>query len=198
MRHYVGGMRLLTDLCLAMRTDPLALIKGFSKFVTVIYNPAVTFAFPEAKIEAYRRSVLRLNLISALDGSTLNWCEQNWLREAMSEDLLFAQIVEPDLTDVTFSNHFRDRMGEVDRGHLEVSPKLWNLRPSDKKNDETTKISRIVTSYQKVRKETEDWGDYMRLTEKIPEFSLIHRMLLGADSQVESTRKQREKVGKVL
>ena len=72
VRRHVGGMPLLTDLILTMRTDPLALIRGVTEFVTVIYGPAVTFAFPDVKVEAYRRSVLHLNLISAVDGSTLN------------------------------------------------------------------------------------------------------------------------------
>ena len=62
-----GGMPLLTDLSLAMRTDPLALIRGATEFVTVIYGPAVTFAFPDLKVKAYRKSVLHLNLISAVD-----------------------------------------------------------------------------------------------------------------------------------
>ena len=68
VRRYVGGMSLLTDMCLAMRTDPLALIRGAMELVTVIYGPAVTFALPDVKVEAYRRSVLHLNLISAVDG----------------------------------------------------------------------------------------------------------------------------------
>ena len=63
VRRHVGGMPLLTDLGLAMRTDPLALIRGATEFVTVIYGPAVTFAFPDVKVEVYRRSVLHLNLI---------------------------------------------------------------------------------------------------------------------------------------
>ena len=63
VRRHVGVMPLLTDLSLAMRTDPLALIRGATEFVTVIYGPAVTFAFPNVKVEAYRRSVLHLNLI---------------------------------------------------------------------------------------------------------------------------------------
>ena len=58
VQRHVGGMPLLTDLSLAMRTDPLALIRGATEFVTVIYGPAVTFAFPDIKAEAYRRSVL--------------------------------------------------------------------------------------------------------------------------------------------
>ena len=59
VRRHVAGMPLLTDLSLAMRTDPLALIRGATEFVTVIYGPAVTFAFPDVKVEAYRRSVLQ-------------------------------------------------------------------------------------------------------------------------------------------
>ena len=55
VRRHVGGMPLLTVLSLAMRTDPLALIRGVTEFVTVIYGPAVTFAFPDVKVEAYRR-----------------------------------------------------------------------------------------------------------------------------------------------
>ena len=124
VRRHVGGMPLLTDLSLAMRTDPLALIRGATEIVTVIYGPAVTFALPDVKVEAYRRSVLHLNLISAVDGSALNWCEQHVLRELMSEDLLFAKISEPERTVINFDDHFRDRMGEVESGHIEVFPKL--------------------------------------------------------------------------
>ena len=94
--------------------------------MTVEYGPALTFAFPDVKVEAYRRSVLHLNLISAVDGSALISCEQHVLRELMSEDLLFAtiSISEPEMTVINFDDHFRDRMGEVDRGHIEVFPKL--------------------------------------------------------------------------
>ena len=49
VRRHVGGMPLLTDLSLATRIDPLALIRGVTEFVTVIYGPAVTFAFPDNK-----------------------------------------------------------------------------------------------------------------------------------------------------
>ena len=87
MRRHAGCMPLLTDLSLAMRTDPLALIRGTTEFVTVIYGPAVRFAFPDVKVEAYRRSVLHLNLISAVDGSALNWCEQSLLQDLMSKDI---------------------------------------------------------------------------------------------------------------
>ena len=54
VRRHAGGMPLLTDLSLAMRTDPLALIRGATEFMAVIYGPSVTFAFPDFKLEAYR------------------------------------------------------------------------------------------------------------------------------------------------
>ena len=34
----------------------------------------------------------------------------------MSEDLLFAKISEPEMTFINFDDHFRDKMGEMDRG----------------------------------------------------------------------------------
>ena len=171
-----------------MRTDPLALIRGATEFVTVIYGPAVTFAFPDVKVVAYRRLVLHLNLISAVDGSVLNWYEQHTLRELMSEDLLFAKISEPEMTVINFDDHFRDRMGEVERGHIEVFAKLWNLRPYYKTNGEMTRVPRLTAAYHKVRKETKDWGHYEKLPEEIPEFPLIRRMLLGAVSVVQTPR----------
>ena len=55
VRRHPGHMPLLTDHSLAMRNDPLALIRGAKEFVTVTYGPVVTFAFPDVKLEAYRR-----------------------------------------------------------------------------------------------------------------------------------------------
>ena len=56
------------------------------------------------------------------------------------------------MTAVDFDDHFRDHIGKVDRGHIEVFPKLWSLRPYDKTNGETTRIPRLMFRYQKVRK----------------------------------------------
>ena len=106
----------------------------------------------------------------------------------MSEDLLFAKISEPEMTVVNFDDHFRDRMGEVDRGHIEATPKLWNLRPSDKTNCEITTIPRLTAAYHNVREETKGCGDYKKLSDEIPEFPLIRRMLLGAVSAVQTPR----------
>ena len=132
--------------------------------------------------------MLHLNLISAVDGSALNWCEQHVLRELMSEDLLFAKIAEPEMTVINFDDHFCDCMGEVEMGHVEVFSKLWNLRPYDKTNGEMTRVPRLTAAYHKVREETKDWGDYDKLPKAIPEFPLIRRMLLGAVSVVQTPR----------
>ena len=123
-----------------------------------------------------------------MDGNALNWCEQHVMRELMSEDRLFAKISEPEITVVNFDDHFCDRMGEVERGHIEVFPKLWNLRPYDKTNGEFTRIPRLTAAYHKVREEAKGWGDYKKLPEEIPEFPLIRRMLLGAVSVVQTPR----------
>ena len=106
----------------------------------------------------------------------------------MSEDLLFAKISEAEMTVINFDDLFRDRMGEVERGHIKVFPKLWNLRPYDKTNGEMTRVPRLTAAYHKVREETKDWGDYEKLPEEIPEFPLIRRMLLGAVSVVQTPR----------
>ena len=95
-------------------------------------------------MKAYRRLVLHLNLILAVDGIILNWCEQNALRELMSEDLVIAKIAEPDLTAVNFNYLFRDRMGEVDRGHIEVFPKFWNLKLYDQMSGKITRTLCLI------------------------------------------------------
>ena len=97
-------------------------------------------------MDGYRRSVLHLNLISEVVGSALNWREQNVLRELMSEALLFAEISEPEMTAVNFHDLFRDRMGELERGHIEVFPKLWSLTAYNKTNGEVTRIPRLMAS----------------------------------------------------
>ena len=50
--RHAEGIPLLTDLSPVMRTNPLALMRETTKIVTVIYSPAVTFAFPDVKLDA--------------------------------------------------------------------------------------------------------------------------------------------------
>ena len=71
----------------------------------------------------------------------------------MSEDLLLAKISELKITVINFDDHFRNRMGVMDRGHIEVLPKLWNLRLYDKTNGEVTRIPRLTAAYHKLREE---------------------------------------------
>ena len=106
----------------------------------------------------------------------------------MSDNLLFAKIAEPEMTFSNFDDQFRDRMGEVERGHVEVFPKLWNLRPYVKTKGEMTRVLRLTAAYHKVREETKDRGDYEKLPEAIPEFPLIRRTLLGVVSVVQAPR----------
>ena len=104
----------------------------------------------------------------------------------MSDNLLFAKVAEPEMTAINFNDHSQDRTDEVERGLIEVFPKLWNLRPFDKTNGEITRIPRFVASYQKLKEETKDCGDYRKLPEETPEFRLIRKMLFGADSVVQT------------
>ena len=60
------GMPLLTDLAVMMRIDPLALIHGLREFVMVMYGPVMSFVFPDVQVEAYRNSVLYVNLVSVV------------------------------------------------------------------------------------------------------------------------------------
>ena len=76
LREADGGIPLLTDWCLAMRSDPLGVIRGLGEVVTCVYGPAVTYAFPYPLVVAYRHSVVHVSLISILDGTALNWRRQ--------------------------------------------------------------------------------------------------------------------------
>ena len=92
-----GGIALLTDLCLAMRSEPLGMIRGLGEVVTCVYGPAVTYAFPDPLVAAYRNSVVHVSLISVLDGTALNWCRQQELRARMSDTVLFGKVKDPEL-----------------------------------------------------------------------------------------------------
>ena len=69
VREVNGGINLLTDLGLAMRSDPVGMIRGLGEVVTCVYGPAVTYAIPDPLVAAYRHSVEHVSLISVLDGT---------------------------------------------------------------------------------------------------------------------------------
>ena len=134
------GMPLLTDLAVMMRIDPLALIHGLREFVTVVYRPVMSFAFPDVQVKAYRNSVLYVNLVSVVDCSVLSWVEQKELRGLASNDRLFGRIAEPGWVLMDFNNNFKCRMGREDLSHAQFDPKLWNLRPMVKDSGEAMRV----------------------------------------------------------
>ena len=123
-----GGMPLLTDLCLAMRSDPMGMIRGLEEVVTCIYGPAVTYAFPDPLVTTYRYSVTHLSLISVLDGTALNWCQQEVLRAQMSNTVLFGKVKDAELIVYNFRGQMQCRMGGKREGPIETYPKIWNLK----------------------------------------------------------------------
>ena len=111
LNEEIGCMPLLTDLCLAMRSDPLGMIRGLCEVVTCIYGPAVTHALPDPLLAAYRNSVTHVSLISVLDGTALNWCRQEELRARMSDTVLFGKSKDPELMVFNFRGQLQCRMG---------------------------------------------------------------------------------------
>ena len=105
MREAIGGLPLLIDLCLAVRSDPVGMIRGLGELVTCIYGPAVTYAFPDPLVMAYRLSVVHVSLISILDGAALNCCRQEDLRAQMSETVLFGKVKDPELVVCNFRDN---------------------------------------------------------------------------------------------
>ena len=128
-REANGGIPLLTNLCLAMLSDPVGVIRGLEEVVTCIYRPAVTYAFPDPLVAAYHHSVVHVSLISVLDGTALNWCEQEVLRAQMSKTVLFAKVKDPELVVFNFRGQLQCRMGGKREGPIETYPKLWSLNP---------------------------------------------------------------------
>ena len=106
-----GGIPLLIDLCLAMRSDPLGRIRGLGEVVTCVYGPALKYAFPGPLVIAYRHSVVHVNVISILDGTALNSCKQEDLRAQMSETVLFGKVKDPELIVLNFRGQLQCRMG---------------------------------------------------------------------------------------
>ena len=107
-----GGIPLLTNLCLAMRSDPVGMIRGLEEVLTCIHGQAVTYAFPDPLVAAYRISVVHVSLISVLDGTALNWCRQEVLRARMSNTVIFGKVKDPELVVFNFREKLQCRMGE--------------------------------------------------------------------------------------
>ena len=183
-RKVNGGMPLLTDLCLAMRSDPMAIIRGLEEVVTCIYGPAVTYAFPDPVVTAYRYSVTHLSLISILDGTTLNWCPQEVLRAQMSNTMLFGKVKDPELMVYSFRGQLQCRMGGKREGPIETYPKFWNLNPLTASGQEVLRIPAWKKSFELVKRELEAILEKEVLPTSIPEFPTVRRMTLGMNSSL--------------
>ena len=173
-------MPLLTDLCLAMRSDPMGIIRGLEEVVTCIYRPAVTYAFPDPLVTAYCYSVTHLNLISILDGTTLNWCHQEVLRAQMSNTVLFGKVKDPEL--MVYS--FRSKQGGKQGGPFETYPKFWNLNPLTASGQEVLRIPAWKKSFELVKRELKAILEKEVLPTSIPEFPTVRRMTLGMNSSL--------------
>ena len=183
------GMPLLTDLAVMMRIDPLALVHGLRKFVTVVYGPAMSYVFPDVQVKAYRNSVLYVNLVSVVDCSVLNWVEQKELRRLASDDRLFGRIAEPGWMLMDFNNNFKCRMGGEDLSHVQFNPKLWNLRPVVKDSGEAMRVPLWPEAYAHVKENQQVWLSGSRpLPDQCPRYPPIRRMLLGVTSPVIAPR----------
>ena len=147
-----GGMPMLTDLCLAMRSDPMGIIRGLEEVVTCIYAPAVTYAFQDPLVTAYRYSVTHLSLISRLDGTTLNWCQQEVLRAQMSKTVLFGKVKDPELMIYSFREQLQCRMGGKREGPIKTYIKFWNLNPLTASGQEVLRIPAWKNSVELVKR----------------------------------------------
>ena len=177
-----GGMPLLTDLCLAMRSDPVGIIRGLEEVVTCIYGPAVTYAFPDPLVVAYRNSVVHLSLVSVLDGTALNWCCQEVLRAQMINTVLFGKVKDAELMVYIFRGQLQCRMGGKREGLIKTYPKFWNLNLLTASGKEVLRIPAWKKSFEFVKRELEAIMEKEVLPATIPEFTTVGRMTLGMNN----------------
>ena len=183
-REANGGIPLLTDLCLAMRSDPVGMIRGLEEIVTCIYGPAVTYAFPDPLVAAYRNSVVHVSLISVLDGTALNWCQQEVLRARMSNTVLFGKVKDPELVVFNFRGQLQCRMGGKREGPIETYPKFWNLNPLMADGQKILRIPAWKKSFDLVKRELKATLEKEILPATIPEFPTVRRMTLRMNSSL--------------
>ena len=176
------GMILLTDLCLAMQSDPLEETRGLGEVLTCAYGPTVTYAFPDPLIISYRPSVIHVSLISILDGTAMNWCKQGHLRAQMSETVLFGEVKDPELIVLNFSSQLQCRMSGKRENPIEVCPKFWNLNPLEKQAGEILEIPTWMDAFDLIRKELEVTLERNVLPATLPEFPTVRRMTLGMNN----------------
>ena len=131
---------------------------------------------------AYRHSVVHVSLISVLDGTSLNCCQQEVLRARMSNTVLFGRVKDPELVVFNFRGQLQCRMGGKREGPIETYPKFWNLYPLTANGQEILRIPAWKKSFELVKKELEATLEKEVLPATIPEFPTVRRMTLGMNS----------------
>ena len=183
-REVNGGIPLLTDLILAMRSDPVGIFRGLEEVVTCIYGPAVTYAFPDPLVAAYRNSVVHLSLVSVLDGTAPNWCRQEVLRAQMSNTVLFGKVKDAELVVYNSRGQLQCRMVGKREGLNETYPKFWNLNPLTTSGQEILRIPPWKKSFGLVKRELDAILEKEILQATIPEFPTVRRMNLGMNDSL--------------
>ena len=163
---------------------PMGIIRGLEEVVTCIYGPAVTYALPGPLVTAYRNSVTHLSLISVLDGTALNWCQQEVLRAKMSNTVLFGKVKDSELMVYNFRGQLQCRMGGKREGPIETYPKFWNRNPLTESGQEVLRIPAWKKSFELVKRELEAILEKEILPTTIPEFPTVRRMTLGMNSSL--------------
>ena len=144
----------------------MGVIRGLEEAVTCIYEPAVTYAFPGPLVAAYRHSVVHVSIISVLDGTALNWCQQEVLRARMSNTVLFGKVKDRELAVFNFRGQLQCRMWGKLEGPIETYLKFWNLNPLTANGQEILRIPAWKKSFELVKKELDAAGLlYVVLTE---------------------------------
>ena len=78
--------------------------------MTCVYGPALTYAFTNPLITAYRHSVIQVSLISVLDETEPNSSKQGHLRAQKCATLLIGKVRDPELIVLNFRGQLQFRM----------------------------------------------------------------------------------------
>ena len=131
---------------------------------------------------AYRHSLVHVSLISVLDGTALNWCQQEVPRARMSNTVLFGKVKVPELVLFNFRGKMQCRMGGKREGPIETYLKFWNLNPLMANGQEILGIPAWKKSFELVKKALDATLEKEILPATIPEFPTVRRMTLGMNS----------------
>ena len=125
-----------------------------------------------------------MSLISVLDGTALNWCQQEVLRAQMSNTVNFGKVKDPELMVYNSRRQLQCRMGGKREGPIETYPKFWNLNPLTASGQDILRFPAWKKSFELVKRELEAILEKEILPASIPEFPTVRRMTLGMNSSL--------------